>query len=85
MDAENYRAENFSQFCRDMTNVAENQLDKHRDLYYPLCVSWLNTIETSCSEKAIWQYNEMLWKPTINKWRDRFLCWETQTDNAKVK
>ena len=39
MDAENYKAENFSQFCRDMTNVAENQLDKHRELYYPLCVS----------------------------------------------
>ena len=32
-------AENYKDFCSFMTRVAENQLDMHRDTYYPICVS----------------------------------------------
>ena len=31
----------FAEFCKRMTEVAENQLDLHRSTYYPICVSIL--------------------------------------------
>ena len=48
MNTEKYKAENFEQFCKMMTQVAENQLDFHRTQYYPICVSSIvnNTLKS---------------------------------------
>ena len=33
------KTESFGEFCKLMTQIAENQLDMHRETYYPICVS----------------------------------------------
>ena len=44
-------AESYGEFCQLMTKVAENQLDMHRETYYPICVSNTTLLVT----KLVWQ------------------------------
>jgi hypothetical protein len=67
-------SENFAAFCKVMTDAAENQLDAHREKYYPICVSqqlckpWHHlTASLSWTERSIWPHYGLLRKPQTNE------------------
>ena len=74
------QAASFKEFCQLMTKVAENQLDFHRETYYPICVSEpaLSLIDrlavSMCAERELREDNGVLPRPETNQRGNRHLC-----------